>query len=339
MAFYPKALFLIAFVGTLLTASCNSHVIKIPDSNRGIFFWQTIYQPDERQTRFIRDNSISKVYLRIFDIKSSSVEGGYEQVAPIIFKCAVWSNIEMIPCVFFTHNVFDVERSREFCQNIVSSIESRISNHVAKWPKSILIDYDWTPRTAKTYFQFLNYLNDHCKGKYGTIATIRLHQVKYRKLCGIPPSPEGLLMVYNVKSPTTDEPTESIFSKALVLNYLKDLKNYPLPLGIALPAFSQTIHLQKNCVLDVMFDFSPDDYRGYLKRSSATSYSVTKKFIHNDNMFLPGDIIRIDKPRIHEIRQVARTIGSSLSLSNRIVSYFELNSAIYNYPKEISYEF
>ncbi len=69
-------------------------------------------------------------------------------------------------------------------------------------------------------------------------ATLRLHQIKYHQKTGVPPVRKGILMFYNMGSPTRMDVQNSMLDLDIAKQYIGNLESYPLPLDVALPLFS-----------------------------------------------------------------------------------------------------
>ena len=85
--------------------------------------------------------------------------------------------------------------------------------------------------------------------RYQLSATIRLHQVKYREETGVPPVDYGVLMYYNMGH-ISAMGANSIYDRSTALRYLGKLREYPLPLDIALPMFAWGVHSADGQVLN-----------------------------------------------------------------------------------------
>jgi hypothetical protein len=88
------------------------------------------------------------------------------------------------------------ENIKQLAINTHSKISSLLKQ-ANKSCKKIQIDCDWSQGTKHNYFQFLKQF----KALDTTLqlsCTIRLHQVKYPTITGIPPVDEGTIMYYNM---------------------------------------------------------------------------------------------------------------------------------------------
>jgi hypothetical protein len=104
--------------------------------------------------------------------------------------------------------------------------------------REIQIDCDYTSRSRRTYYEFLDSVRSAWGGRVST--TIRLHQLSM----SAPRVDYGVLMIYNTGDPNKFDERNPILDLRDVKPYLRHLSDYPLPLAAAYPVFSwlRTIH-------------------------------------------------------------------------------------------------
>ena len=127
--------------------------------NRAVYFWKTTFDLNQKETDFLEDKKVKKIYLRFFDVDMS----GNEVVPKGIVRLNSKVNQEIIPTVFITNRVFEKTKISEIAnlaEKIVSQIQ-KISNSY----KEIQIDCDWTLGTKDKYFYFLKTLRQKTKNK------------------------------------------------------------------------------------------------------------------------------------------------------------------------------
>ena len=100
--------------------------------------------------------------------------------------------------------------------------------------REIQIDCDYTSKSRKTYYQFLEDVRSQLSTLHFQLSTtIRLHQLAMEA----PPVDYGALMIYNTGNPNKWEERNPILDYRDVYPYLKRLDQYPLPLAAAYPVF------------------------------------------------------------------------------------------------------
>ena len=135
----------------------------------------------------------------------------------------------------------------QLADNITSKIKRMLKSLGEVHVKEIQIDCDWTGSTRVKYFTLLKHITLKVKTRSANFnlreditisATLRLHQIKYHKKTGVPPVARGMLMFYNMGSPTQIDMQNSILNLDIAKQYIENLESYPLPLDVALPIFS-----------------------------------------------------------------------------------------------------
>ena len=199
--------------------------------------------PEIKNTLVVND--VDTLYLRFFDVEWETPSNSPKPVAPIIFSDEIPQQIKIIPVVYLKNEVFK-NLSEVLSENLAENVWMKISI-IAKTQhiniSQIQMDCDWSPSTRQKYFKFLQALNNKLKNTHIKVsATIRLHQVKYREITGVPPVNRGMLMFYNFGRLQARGELNSIFNEQEASRYTSYISEYPLPLDVVLPIFSWAIH-------------------------------------------------------------------------------------------------
>ena len=200
---------------------------------------------------------------------------------PIRFE-DITLNFEIIPVVYIKNkvmldkklNVLDLAtKTNSFIQQINSKNNITI--------QEIQIDCDWTLDSKDNYLRFIDAFKKVSKKRLS--ATIRLHQIKYFKKTKIPNVDRGVLMYYNMGKIAPDS-LNSIYDRNIANRYLSSLKNYPLPIDIALPIYSWGIHIRDGKIIGLRNKIDINN----LKNNN--SFVLTKKnwFTVRRSNFLDG---------------------------------------------------
>ena len=132
---------------------------------------------------------------------------------------------------------------------------------------------------------------------YRLSATIRLHQVKYREETGVPPVDYGVLMYYNMGRITATG-ANSIYDRSTALRYLGKLREYPLPMDIALPMFAWGVHSADGQVLNLVGGLTHAEAQAIstLVRTDASDiYKVAEQTYYKGRVWQAGDLIKIEE--------------------------------------------
>jgi hypothetical protein len=196
--------------------------------------------------------------------------------------------------------------------------------------KEILIDCDWSEKSKKNYFYLLQRLKTNFP-QFSLSATVRLWQYKYREKAGVPPVDKGLLMCYNLTSPTDHTTENSIGTSKEVEDYITK-GGYALPLDLALPLYSWSVVFRGNQFKGILSDydaFVTDTIR--FKKVSATRYLFQDDILIGDTYFRNGDEIRIEKISDAEIRKMIGVLKSKIAITDQTkVTFFSFDKKYIN---------
>ena len=219
----------------LLMAGCSERQ-ELTEGN-AVYFWRTDLRLDSTEQSFLQRYHINKVYCRYFDVVIDEEGTDPKPNATIAFSSTLSDSIELIPTVYITENCMH-QKHPGLAEKIVKRIRQMNETNDIKHVSEIQIDCDYTSKSRKNYYQFL----DEVKEAWGQTlsTTIRLHQLPMEA----PPVDYGVLMIYNTGDPRKWEERNPILDIRDVQPYLKQLDSYPLPLAAAYPVYQwvRTIH-------------------------------------------------------------------------------------------------
>ena len=279
---------LIVVLLVLLTISCQEQ--RELDEGNAVYYWRTDFRLDSTERAFLRQYHINKVYCRYFDVVMDTVQGqGPKPNATITFSDTLPEGIEMIPTVYITEDCMH-QPHQGLAEKIVKRILQMNETNGIRNVREIQIDCDYTSRSMKTYYQFLNsvgtVLSESWVDSLRTVptelsTTIRLHQLSMPA----PPVDYGVLMIYNTGDPRKWTERNPILDIRDVSPFLKRLDKYPLPLAAAYPVYSwlriiNGIHVEHTVEADEILKVKQavEEKREGLKRSIIT-YHLDKENI------------------------------------------------------------
>ena len=212
----------------LLMAGCSERQ-ELTEGN-AVYFWRTDLRLDSTEQSFLQRYHIKKVYCRYFDVVIDEEGTDPKPNATIAFSSTLSDSIELIPTVYITENCMH-QKHPGLAEKIVKRIRQMNETNDIKHVSEIQIDCDYTSKSRKNYYQFL----DEVKEAWGQTlsTTIRLHQLPMEA----PPVDYGVLMIYNTGDPRKWEERNPILDIRDVQPYLKQLDSYPLPLAAAYPVY------------------------------------------------------------------------------------------------------
>jgi len=177
-------------------------------------------------------------------------------------------------------------------------------------------------------------------------ATIRLHQVKYAEITGVPPVDKGMLMVYNMGEVTQLDTKNSILDLELAKQYLYNFKNYPVPMDVALPLFSWAVLFREGEMIKLLTNSEAEIQRdsSRFKKVDATHFQV-KKSTYLDGYYLyKGDQLRLEAVKHQDLKTCGKLLKAHLNNQQLTVSFYHLDSTIlntfsYDFLEEVCHQF
>ncbi len=328
--FYILVLFSILFF-----ASCKEKAGTLIDE-KSFYYWQTVYNPDSLEMSLLQTNNIKKLYIRYFDVDVVN-DNTIIPSAPIQF--IENPDVEVIPVVFITNRSISALQDaniEELAANIVKKINSI---HISNTPiHEIQIDCDWSKSTRKRYFDLLHSIKSQLFDNTTLSVTIRLHQIKFPDITGIPPVDRGVLMVYNVSDISNFDTNNSIFDSKVITKYTDKLSEYPLHLDVAFPIFRQEVMFRNGKFVKALrqrnyFDIS--HVKQFKRIGISNRFECVRDTFISNTAFLEGDVVRVENVNEKKLKQVARYILKELNNADKTTFiYFDLNTNNFNKPKD-----
>jgi len=221
-------------LAVLLMSGCQKESQSLPESN-AVYYWRTDLRLNSTERVFLKLYNINKVYCRYFDVVMS--EGEPKPNATITFSDSLPEGVEIIPTVYITEDCMH-RWHKGLAEKLVRRIRQMNETNDIAGVREIQIDCDYTAKSRRTYYEFLDSVRSAWGGRVST--TIRLHQLSM----SAPRVDYGVLMIYNTGDPNKFDERNPILDLRDVKPYLRHLSDYPLPLAAAYPVFSwlRTIH-------------------------------------------------------------------------------------------------
>jgi hypothetical protein len=312
---------ILVFILLLLSLRCTDHKPKAyqPDA---YYYWRTQYSLSQVQKDKLAKHNISELYIRFFDIDYK--DDKVIIVAPIQWRDTI--SVDVVPVVFIKNRALQsipVSRIQLLCDTIYNSI-ARIHDQPHT---EIQIDCDWSNTTRQKYFLLLHLLKKRLQTHEIISSTIRLHQLKFPDMAGVPPVDKGVLMLYNMADFDKIKTKNSIFDERIINDYLGSEGKYPLQLDIALPAYQQGLLFRGSRFLtffrnqDLKAIFNMDILS---KSQSPNQYIITKDTLFQNTSFIKGDVLRYEKTDSNEINRILNSFDFKSKYKSKIL-FFDLN--------------
>jgi hypothetical protein len=240
-----------------------------PPARRAFYYWRTVLQLSAAERQALAELRIERVYLRMFDVVWQDERAQRVGAVRLAEGQALPANVELVPVVFVREEVLrrlPDEARRAMTAELWREVQARAAA-MGFAPRQLQLDCDWTDGTRAPFFAMLRELKE--LSGLPLSATIRLHQVKYRERTGVPPVERGMLMFYNMGKLSAEPGARAIFDSASASRYVSRVREYPLPLDVALPIWSWTVQVRGGGVVDVLQSTDPSELEGqsFLQRA------------------------------------------------------------------------
>lgn len=306
----------VMILSVFILFSCTSKTEKI---SLAFYFWRTTFQLTELEKEYLSKLEVNKLYVRYFDVALENEEP--IPVTSIVFNENV-SVFEIVPVVYIKNEVFlqDTD-TRDLAQKIFDYIgQINKKNNIVI--NDIQFDCDWSLKSKANYFRFIN----EFKQLHSNLsATIRLHQIKYPEKTGIPEVQNGVLMYYNMGVINAGD-NNSIYEQEIAQRYIKSLKNYMLPLDIALPIFSWGVHIRNNQVVNLISGMRRKDMEdNHFKKLNEDQYRVTEDFMYKGRYLAKDDIVKIEEPSVKQLKEMVTDLRKNIKDKPKEIILYDLN--------------
>lgn len=298
---------------------------------RSVYYWKTGFEIGHYQQQRLEALRCARMYVRLFDVDWDAARQEPLPVGTLRWKQQPDKERQYVPVVYVTQRTLTTMHPQQMpalAVNMGRLIEGLCAQAQIA-PSEIQIDCDWTAGTKDVYFSLLRALRAQAYFKGKTLScTIRLHQVKYTTRNGIPPADRGLLMCYNMGDMRKPGDHNSILDATEAKAYLERLEDYPLPLDVALPLFSQCLLFRNDILQGILRDVRPEDVKEHVlfSREKERLYRVLADSNWNGFDLRKNDIIRVEEPLLEDIRSVARYAAGRLRNDTFALALFDCDS-------------
>lgn len=312
-----------------------------PDSSeRAFYFWKTRYLIRPYEAHFLKELKIRKLYLRFFDVGWNDIQQLPEPVAEISFADRPDSALHIIPVVYITTKALEKARTDSMpvlALHIYRKVATIASQQAISFSE-LQLDCDWTEKTRCNYFLLIQCLKKSLRQVNKSISvTIRLHQIKYAGLTGIPDADRGMLLFYNMGNVKNKSDINSIYNETDANRYVEYTGQYSLPLDMALPVFYWAVHIRGEQVIGLMNKIAKSE----LNLPNFTSlgddrFRLETSFYFRGEYLMKGDLLKLEEVSANTLVSAAKKAACSLKAEKRTVALFDLDSVtISRYEKSI----
>lgn len=301
----------------LSMSSCKEEMHQ--QAEISFYHWKQDFSLDANELTILSDNKVNELYVRFFDV---TLENGNGVPISIIDFNRATIPYDVIPCIYIENRVFEGYSSDLY--NKIFELVSEIAELNNLTISEIQFDCDWTSSTDSNYFQFLKNFQEI--SPWIVSSTLRLHQLKYPEMTGIPPVDKAVLMCYNMDDIYDLKTTNSIISNNTLLSYVSKTPAYPLELDLALPAYHWGLVYRLDDLALIVNDIETDSIPNYpFTKLSSTKYQADSSFYFNQTYFNRGDILRIEYSSKEVLLECAHTLKSSKQSFKKVI-FYHINS-------------
>lgn len=316
-------------------------------SNKGIYYWKTIFKLNDYELDFLKKHEISRIYVKMFDVAlQNDSPDDTLSVIPIAttrFESPIPEGIEIVPTVYITYEALshlkgkDREYLESYAQRILTRVDAMISYNEIQKVREVHFDCDWTSNTSYAYRCICEYAkrNINKNGRKFSI-TLRLHQMDLEKY-QFPSADRGVLMLYNTGSFKNPNSTNSILNYNDAEPYIRR-HEVPFPVDYAYPTYSWSLLFRNNefkCIVRGI------DLResSLFQKSDYNRFFVQKDTLIGNLQLRKGDIVRHETSEFKEIERVKSDLSRRHDMKNSRQIIYHLDSTnLSNYSDhEIKY--
>ena len=337
----------ILLMAGVLTGCSGEDYEKAPEG-RAMYFWRTTLRLDSAERNFLTDNSITRLYLRFFDVVNDAERGPVPN-ATLMFpedtdQTLIPKGIECIPVVFVLPECLKGKTApEELAALIVKRVADMCQTHDLPAPREVQIDCDWTMSTRDRFYKLMEAVTSEAHSRnMATSVTVRLHQLSDEP----PVADYGTLMVYNTGSLSSPDKGNPILSASAIEPFLKFVGRYKLPLVAAYPVFSWNVlysapsTAENNAngasqFMGILYGCKPEDAPEIFRKTGPDEWTAvaSERFttaLGNEESVLrvvPGMVLRrFTSPPLPELLKIKKALAAEQPNINQCVILYDLNS-------------
>lgn len=314
------------FLGLFLLASCQQPSRTISPA---FYYWQTQFALSQEARDLLDTLSCRRLYVKFLDVGR---EGGTIQPYSLleVIDTQGIEGRQIVPCVFLTNSVFQDIDDKTLLW-LAQKTGQALASAGRQFPETafpeIQFDCDWTAGTRQAFFTFLRNMRHELPAGTQISATIRLHQYKFPEQTGVPPADRGMLMLYNTGNIDDPEARNSIYRPEDAQTYLQGAPGqYPLPLDVALPAFSWALVYRDGELWKIIPNVSDTAYNGRIPHNTFFGGQYLRE----------GDLVRVETIDSALMLQAARQTAGLPLADSAVAAFYHLDdAAVQRYPARL----
>jgi hypothetical protein len=334
----PYKLIKVAVISILITVILFifSGCSKKPRRNvmYAFYYWRDSFILAKSDIEYLKATKVDKLYIRFFDVDWDPIRNIPVPIGDVNIQTDSLPNIEIVPTIFITNRTL-ININDSLVQKLSQKIYEKISSILKIFNnpsiKEIQLDCDWAKETRYKYFHLIQFLEKTAINQNIFLsATIRLHQIKYFNNTGVPPIRRGMLMFYNMTPVSNIRAKNSIFDSDVAEKYLTNFDKYPLPLDVALPAFSWGALYRRDKLAALINNITEKKLLG---DADFKALDKIHFMVLRDKLYEGQFIKKFDTIRIEEISPAITKF--SAEMISPLIRNDSLTVAIYHFNEEL----
>jgi len=322
---------IISLVFFCLLPACNRKkpVKPIP----AFYHWQTRFQTGPLASALMTDLVVRKLYIKCFDVDWDFQKKEPVALATLEPMTNLSGKVEFIPAIFITNRTL-INISEQDIPDLALKISRKLDQQLQAFSRQtireIQFDCDWTRLTRAKYFHFLETMKSYYNIKGISLsATIRLHQIKYPDDTGVPPVKRGMLMYYNMGKVEELNTINSILDNQVGKKYLSKLRQYNLPLDVALPLYQWGVLFRNGKMIKLINQLSKKDLEDPSRFVKKGHYWEVRKSTYLKGYYLyKSDLIRLERSELPQLILAADLLSRQLKKENRSIAFYHLDESV-----------
>jgi hypothetical protein len=291
--------------------------------NINFYHWESKLSIDSLDQKVFKNVGSQKLYVRFFDVSYISDRQEVLPNAVLTFKNfkKEQTALEIIPVVYIENEAIkNYNGTAEKLAQLIWQKVERMAKNNGIAVNELQLDCDWTVSTKNFFLGLCTEFKKLLPKPVALSSTLRLHQLKYPEISGVPNVHYAVLMYYNMGNLSDSLEKNSILNHETGTKYLVGLKDYPLELKLALPAFSWGVVFNEKGIKGLISDFDP--------KKLAESNAIKDKSGHyliKENQYLGGtflnenDRIRVEQIDLDELEEACKDLFSSYNFKEIIL--------------------
>lgn len=321
---------------------CSSPPKTYEQITRCFYYWKSVFIISPQQAATLKNLNITRLYVKFFDVDWLDNDNTAGPIAPIRFESAIPEGIDIVPVVYITNKTLK-NLPDTLVPALADSIYHKLQNLLntsgqTGMPCEIQFDCDWTTTTRQKYFLLLESFKNKVRPSQTLIsATIRLHQIKYSTQTGVPPVERGVLMFYNMGNFKDPQTNNSILDLSEAEKYTSKLKQYPLPLDVALPVYSWGVVFRNGQFTNLINQLNTATAKTIpqiLRPLGNNRYLALQSGMVNGSQVGKNDVVRIEETTTDNCTQAAGRLRQNLNTGGNLkVVLYHLDTDLFqHYP-------